>query len=146
MACVTKQFVLAGDAIFTIKSPDGKHRTYRVTRVEGNDRWPEAYFVKTLVGPDNTEDYAYLGKLDTFTGQVSTTAKSKSWQDTTRLRLLNRVLARVWTGDHDAYLQHGYYTHHEGRCGRCGRILTVPSSIESGIGPECAKKMACQRV
>jgi hypothetical protein len=27
---------------------------------------------------------------------------------------------------------------HEGRCGRCGRKLTVPESIESGFGPECA--------
>jgi hypothetical protein len=31
--------------------------------------------------------------------------------------------------------------HHEGKCGRCGRLLTVPSSIESGIGPECSKIM-----
>lgn len=29
---------------------------------------------------------------------------------------------------------------HEGRCGRCGRKLTVPSSIETGLGPECAGK------
>lgn len=26
---------------------------------------------------------------------------------------------------------------HEGRCGRCGRALTVPESIASGIGPVC---------
>ncbi len=142
MACVTKQFVLAGDAIFTIKSPDGKHRTYRVTKVEANDRWPEAYFVKTLTGPQNTDDYAYVGRLDVYTGQVSTTAKSRSWDGTTRLKLLNRVLARVWGDDHDAYLKHGYYTYHAGRCGRCARLLTVPSSIESGIGPECSKLMA----
>jgi hypothetical protein len=31
---------------------------------------------------------------------------------------------------------------HEGRCGRCGRRLTVPESIESGLGPECATKAA----
>jgi len=31
---------------------------------------------------------------------------------------------------------------HEGRCGKCGRQLTVPSSIESGIGPECSKMLA----
>ncbi|MGQ4872128.1 MAG: DUF6011 domain-containing protein, partial [Candidatus Thorarchaeota archaeon] len=24
---------------------------------------------------------------------------------------------------------------HEGKCGRCGRRLTVPESIESGYGP-----------
>lgn len=28
---------------------------------------------------------------------------------------------------------------HEGKCGRCGRQLTVPESIESGFGPECVK-------
>jgi hypothetical protein len=26
---------------------------------------------------------------------------------------------------------------HEGRCGACGRRLTVPESIERGLGPEC---------
>ena len=31
---------------------------------------------------------------------------------------------------------------HEGRCGRCGRALTVPESVASGIGPESALKMA----
>jgi Family of unknown function (DUF6011) len=31
---------------------------------------------------------------------------------------------------------------HEGRCGRCGRKLTVPESIARGIGPECAGRMA----
>lgn len=30
---------------------------------------------------------------------------------------------------------------HEGKCGRCGRKLTVPESIDRGIGPECAGKM-----
>ena len=25
----------------------------------------------------------------------------------------------------------------KGKCGRCGRKLTVPSSIESGLGPHC---------
>lgn len=28
----------------------------------------------------------------------------------------------------------------EGACGRCGRKLTVPGSIASGIGPTCAEK------
>ena len=27
---------------------------------------------------------------------------------------------------------------HEGICGRCGRKLTVPESVERGLGPECA--------
>ena len=34
----------------------------------------------------------------------------------------------------------GFEFWHEGKCGRCGRKLTVPESIEAGIGPECAGK------
>ena len=30
---------------------------------------------------------------------------------------------------------------HAGRCGRCGRRLTVPASIASGFGPECAGRI-----
>jgi hypothetical protein len=141
---VSKSFILAGDAIFTVQLPDGGHKTYRVQRVEANDRYPEAFFVKLLVGPDNGDDYGYVGKLDAFTGQVATTAKSKQYDGSLVLRLLNRVLARVWTEDHQAYEVFGYQTHHEGRCGRCGRRLTVPASIESGIGPECQRIMGAE--
>lgn len=140
---INRNFVLAGAAIFTIETPEGKHYTFRVDKTDPTDRFPNpAWFVKLLTGPDNESDYTYLGKLDDFSGQVSTTAKSKSFDGTYVLRLLNRVLARVWTGDHKAYIDHGFRTHHEGRCGRCRRRLTVPSSINSGIGPECAKQMA----
>jgi hypothetical protein len=31
---------------------------------------------------------------------------------------------------------------HEGRCGKCGRALTVPESIESGLGPVCESREA----
>lgn len=137
---VSKEFITAGDATFTIDAPTG-HHTYRVQRVEATDRWAESYFVKMLTGPDNTSDFTYLGKLDTFTGQVALTAKSRATPETFAYRLLNRVLARVWCDDHAAYEQHGFRTHHEGRCGRCGRKLTVPASIESGVGPECSKIM-----
>lgn len=30
---------------------------------------------------------------------------------------------------------------HEGRCGHCGRRLTVPASIFTGFGPDCAEKL-----
>lgn len=29
---------------------------------------------------------------------------------------------------------------HDGRCGRCGRPLTHPDSIQAGIGPICAQR------
>ncbi|MDE2095757.1 MAG: hypothetical protein KGL39_00750 [Patescibacteria group bacterium] len=139
---ISKKFLLAGNAIFTIESVNPNYRphyTYRIQKVEASDRWKESYFVKLLAGPDNTSDYIYLGKLDTFTGQVIVTAKSERQKETFPFRLLNRILARVWADDHTAYEQYGYQTHHAGRCGRCGKVLTVPTSIETGLGPECQK-------
>lgn len=35
----------------------------------------------------------------------------------------------------------GLQIFHEGRCGRCGRVLTVPESVETGFGPECAGRL-----
>ena len=137
---IAREFVTAGKAIFTVECPDGVHYTYRVDRVEGNAQYPgESWFVKTLTGPDNEEDYTYMGKLDPRTGSVFTTAKSKQFDGQYRFRLLNRVLGRVWANDHAAYEQHGFKTHHEGKCGRCGRTLTTPVSVSSGFGPECLK-------
>jgi hypothetical protein len=140
---ITKDFVTAGNATFTVECPDGDHYTYKVQMVPGNEQYPnDAYFVKTLIGPDNTSAYAYMGRLSPDTGAVTVTAKSKQFEEQYRFRLLNRILARVWADDHAAYEQHGFKTHHEGKCGRCGRTLTVPESIQSGIGPECARRMA----
>ncbi len=139
---ISKDFVLAGDATFTIALPnEAGHYTFRVQRVEASDRYPESYFVKLLTGPDNTSDYTYLGKLCPHSGSVRTTGRSKYTNDSFPVRLLNRVLVHVYAGTHEAYEAHGYKTHHEGRCGRCNRLLTVPASIESGIGPECSRIM-----
>lgn len=139
---ITKDFITAGNATFTIETPDAEHMTFRVRRVEPTERFPKpAYFVSTLIGPCNETNYIYVGKLDDFTGQVSTTAKSEQWRDTFRFRLLNRILCRVWGGEHAAFESYGYRLMHCGKCGRCGRKLTVPSSIDSGIGPECARQM-----
>lgn len=145
---VTKQFITAGDAIFTIEIPaehrpaDAKpHYTYRVEHVKANDRYPESYFVKVLTGPENTDDYTYLGKLNVEYGEVTTTAKSRSYAGTYLLRILNRVLDKIWRQEQESFERLGFKVHHEGRCGRCGALLTVPASIESGFGPECIKKV-----
>ena len=141
---VSKDFVLAGNATFTVTAPD-KHRTYRVTfqrgtpRRNGEGNWPDAYFVHTLTGPNNETDYTYLGMMNAATGEVFTTRASKTWDGTLRLRLLNRVMARVWAGQHEAYTAAGYDVMHAGTCGRCGRKLTEPTSLTTGIGPECRK-------
>ncbi len=150
---VSKDFITAGNSTFTIETPAGTHYTYKVCQSEPSVAYPQpAWFVKLLSGPDNESDYTYLGKLSDFTGQVSATVKSPAYcrsqkkTDDNPFHLLNRVLARVWAGDHAAFEAHGYKLHHEGRCGRCGRKLTTPESCERGIGPECWSMMGGERL
>jgi hypothetical protein len=38
-------------------------------------------------------------------------------------------------------LPEGYDIKHSGRCCRCAKTLTDPTSIELGIGPDCRKQM-----
>lgn len=144
---ISKNFVTAGKATFTIKvaenaRKDKEHYTFRVVFKKGDNKFRDTYFVSMLTGPDNTSDYTYVGILDVNSGVVKTTAKSKISKDSFPLRLLNRTLYRLWRGEEAAITNAGFDLYHEGKCGRCGRSLTVPESIESGIGPDCATKMA----
>lgn len=149
---ISQEFVTAGRAVFTLSVPpsfvaghaDCKGRyTFRIVRRDAKGRWPVTWFVNLLTGPDNTTDYMPLGILNPETGAVrlvrSTTMTDKSWP----VRLVRRVLACIW---HDQGSKPeditgaGFELRHEGRCGRCGRRLTVPESIDSGLGPTCAAK------
>lgn len=145
MSNVTKQFVLAGRSIFTIEIPEDyrakhdlkPHYTFRVDHKAPEGKWKETWFVKYLTGSDNTRDYSYLGLLNVENVQVRTTAKSKLNDNNLVVKLLNRTLALIWAGDVNPMTEKGFGLHHEGRCGKCGRVLTTPTSISLGIGPEC---------
>lgn len=148
---ISKEFVLAGKAIFTLEIPHdwasehdcAAHYTYKVVLKEGKDKpnggkWDDTYFVNLLSGPDNGTDYQYVGVLNKERGNVVLTRASKITNDCLSFRLLNRVLANLWSNTEEKILEAGFDVHHEGKCGRCGRRLTVPESIKSGLGPECA--------
>jgi hypothetical protein len=145
MSNVTKQFVLAGRSIFTIELPEDyrakhdlkPHYTFRVDHKAADGKWQETWFVKFLTGSDNVRDYSYLGLLNVENGQVRITAKSKLGENNLVVKLLNRTLALIWASDINPMLEKGFGLHHEGRCGKCGRVLTTPESVERGIGPEC---------
>jgi len=135
-------YTLAGRAVLTLTSEaTGAHYTYRIAQAkdqrtgEPQPRW----FVALLTGPDNTADYSYMGMLDTV-GEAVTfrlTKGSKFAADGKPVRAFAYFWKFVAAGQTAPQLE----VRHEGRCGRCGRVLTVDSSIDSGIGPECLKKM-----
>lgn len=144
---LNKDFFVAGRAVFTLEIPssfqEGKdvkpHYTFKIRKKEADENWPEAFFVSLLTGPDNTSDFTYLGMLNPKEGFVKLTKKSCAGEDSWVVKLLRRTLQRVWEGNTEAMEAAGFVLHHEGKCGRCGRSLTTPESVERGIGPECIK-------
>lgn len=132
-------FLLAGKAIFTLRSvKTGTRYTYKVSvphdtvKANGFNGW----FVSLLSGPDNTSDYQYIGMI-TAEHQFKLTRASKLSADSKPVKAISWVLAKLAANQEPA----GVEIWHEGRCGKCGRKLTVPESIASGFGPECASQI-----
>ena len=137
----TTRFALAGKATLTLVSKaTGVRFTYQVkAKVEDDVKSETFFFVSLLTGPDNLNDYRYLGILTGGPGQAwkfRTTLKSVAGPNASSAKAFdyftNHVLGR------QGPLPSGLEVYHDGRCGHCHRTLTDPASIRRGIGPICA--------
>lgn len=125
-----KSFFVGGNATFSVKGPE-RHYTFKITTPPWNENLRSAFL---LSGPDNTSDYVYLGMVNKETGAFRLTEKSKMTLDTVPVKVLVWILKHAFT---DGLIPDGYAVNHDGNCGCCGRPLTVPLSVERGIGPDC---------
>jgi hypothetical protein len=124
-------YTFAGNAGVTLRSTvTGAHFTCKVTSPRTNA--DNVLFVSVLVGAD---DYRYIGMLDA-NRVFRITAKSQVDRDAKATAAFRYFVAALAKGEIPAVLE----VRHEGRCGCCGRRITTPSSLDSGIGPECAKQ------
>jgi hypothetical protein len=125
------EFALAGNAYLTLSSRrTGAHYTFRIAASSSG----EVHFVSSLVGPDH---YEYVATI--FNRQeLRLTRKSPSPE-----YLPFRAFRYAWEWANQGIIPSDLEVRHEGRCGRCGRQLTHPDSIDRGIGPECAKTLSC---
>jgi hypothetical protein len=135
-------FFSAGAAVFTVANAEGEHHTYRVSRAKRDGVRDETgpLFVGHLTGPDNGADYSYLGIFvpGGRKPKLTLTYASKE-RDAKIVKIFVWVVRMVKAG---IDLPAGYSVQHEGKCGRCGRMLTTPESISKCIGPVCVWKMA----
>lgn len=132
-----REFITAGNATFTIRSKVSQQRfTYKLIKPADSPQGP-VIFVRLLSGPDNEEAYRYMGTLyancenfyvyrHSHKSSVSQNAASVA-----AFRYFMRVITLA------SWIPKELEVWHEGRCGRCGRKLTVPESLKSGLGPEC---------
>jgi hypothetical protein len=137
-----KSFILAGDAVFTLVSTETDTRyTFRIQQPKprGDEDVSNKWFAKLLAGPDNIRDFQYCGMLlrDGGAFKYIVTKAAKLARDTAPQKALAWIAMHL---DADRPFPAGLEFWHVGRCGRCGRALTVPASIASGLGPVCAAK------
>ena len=124
VAATAKEFILSGAALITLVSQQTEARyTFKIQ--DGDN----IHFVKLLTGRDV---FTYLGVIrnDVFT----LTRKSSMHELSTPYRAFLHMWR--WLVEADA-IAPKLEIWHNGKCGRCGRPLTVPASIERGFGPEC---------
>ena len=131
-----KNFLFAGNATITLESAKtGKHFTFKVKQAKKDDV-ESPFFVSVLSGADNHESFSYVGVIGSDRKTFKLTQKSKVSADAISYKAFNFFFSQLIEGKLNPDLN----IFHSGKCGRCGRVLTTPTSIENGIGPECLKK------
>jgi hypothetical protein len=134
-AADVKAYTLAGNATLTLTSEKtGARYTFKVSQAKDDDGAPkEMWFVGLLVGPDNYSDYRYMGVLAGCQKMFKLTGKSKYTPDSIPVKAFEFFWNRIVEERMPPQME----IRHSGNCGRCGRKLTVPESVDSGLGPEC---------
>lgn len=137
-------FALAGNAILTLQSTKtGTHFTFKVVKADaeksalkGYSNDGDTYFVKILTeGSADEGTFTYLGMIKG--GQFRLTRASRVTMDSPCVK----AFSWFWGL---GTLPETLVIRHEGRCGRCGRTLTEPVSIDSGYGPECRQMLGIE--
>lgn len=131
-------YISGGKGIVTLQSPTGKHHTYEFRRPNDEDVFPkDTLFVYTLV-----KDFTWM-----YVGMYSSSYKSFKLTRASRFRSSSPIvkgaryivkLARNPGSIKEDRMQ----IYHEGTCSVCGRKLTSPKSIQTGMGPQC-RKLVC---
>lgn len=138
-----RRFVEAGNATLTVRSLRTRERfTFKFVRPENQPQRASPIWVRLLTGSDNQSHYEFLGtiwmEMDWSYHYVHS-KKSRIKPDAPG------AIAALWLsrciGYNSGQLLEKAEVWHEGSCGRCGRKLTVPESVVTGFGPECARIM-----
>lgn len=132
-----------GSAIFTLAFKDSagldQRFTYKVSYKSGEEthNHKSMYFVKVLTGADNSNSYTYLGYLQDNGLFWKHDNKQRIGYEAPSAKTFRWLIRQVFTWKKNDLGSRVEFWH-EGCCGRCGRRLTVPISVATGFGPDCA--------
>jgi hypothetical protein len=138
---VVPEWIMSGKAVFTIKSlKTGTRFTYKVNQCDDKKT---LFFVSLLTGSDNYHNYSYLGTINTYPASDPSEITFSTFRHGAKSRITPNALgAKTFSWFYDKAAKNALRNEplevwHEGKCGRCGKRLTDPESIASGIGPVC---------
>lgn len=120
--------LLAGNATLTFESKrTGKHFTYTIREKKAKyNEDPSEY----LVLYNSKQIGRFIEMQFHYTPPVLIGSESPE----------QKVMAWIWKHlIKSEHLDSQMYIYHAGTCVRCGRQLTTPESVLTGIGPECLK-------
>ena len=146
-----RKYILGGNATFTLNYTRFQKEVRHTLRVKsfkknrganwstGNaDR--SGFFITVLSGGDNETSYDWIGTMrQTPDGHYAVDSKIQ-FNHPQAKQILGRFKTFWDLLEQGCKIEPGVEFFHEGSCCVCGRKLTVPSSVASGIGPECEGK------
>lgn len=124
------KFMFSGKSVVTFLNTQTSNRfTYKIKQAKDSN----LFFVSVLTGPDQ---YTYIGTC--IQGNFKHGKKSPISENAQSVKVFTYMLKNLINDSVSDFLE----VWHEGFCGKCGKRLTVPTSILSGIGPDCIKKLS----
>lgn len=125
------------DGTYTLVFGDGEYRTLKVKTQPADASFkPGTQLISYLNGPDNWSNYKSFGEIKRG-NYLHVWLKYQTDGMGTVIDAAEALLA----GPESMIDGLKAYGLQSGKCGICGRKLTVPESIERGIGPECWGKL-----
>ena len=136
----TDQFprlLLAGKSTLTLRNPKrGTHIRVRMYNKKDRAGNPSTcFFLKVSLLGDSDTGYRYAGAY--FSDSKRFKAAPELEVDPPLAAVVSLILRAIDTPN----LLSSAEIMHEGKCCRCGRKLTHPESIETGLGPECGGRV-----
>jgi len=123
-------FILAGNATFTCKNTNtGNRFTFKVKEKKNTD----IRYVSVMSGTDNESSYSYIGFI--IGGKFLYGGTSKISRSAQSIKVAEYIISNLFGNTLPSFIE----IWHSGSCGKCGRKLTDPESIQSGLGPFCRK-------
>lgn len=131
-----KRYCMGGNAIVTLTSPTGVHYTYYLRSPFLDDKEDFAKDVRFVYALGTDQKWFYIGGLYA-NGTYFRATRNSSVSGRSPVFKGVVYLVKMMNKDFDTPM----ILQHEGCCGKCGRRLTDPISIERGIGPKCYNLM-----